>query len=363
MRFEMALTAGEFFINLGINGAEKAINSLSNIDEGMKNLWDSSIAAKTAIVGALVGIEQLYSHSGQLGANLNNTSIYLDEGVIKLQQFQNAARNANVPVAEMDATLKNLKKSMTAMTLGGQAPAGFGMLMMATGAQIGPQQIREFAKDPTQLLMLIEKALSNSKIDQATKNSIAEGMQVAGEAMISALSKNLINPNNFLTSETLSKEEVENLARGNVALNNFIHNLEILSAKFLSLSEAPIFNFLSDLTSEPAWKVHGSEAEKQRNLKLKKIQEEGYERSMAATGKWYNLQFGEIPKLLDDTVKSLYLPGPAGTRAYIVNQDIKGGDVIVHGNIDEKNAKPIMDKQQQQNNNALGQSNANTLLK
>ena len=88
--------AGRFFISLGLNGAEKTLSGLSQVNDHFGGLKTLSTEAKLAILAALAGLEQLVSVGGKFGSQMTMLHEHLNVSIQDLQKYGNAAQIAGI---------------------------------------------------------------------------------------------------------------------------------------------------------------------------------------------------------------------------------------------------------------------------
>ena len=86
------MLAGEFFINLGIKGADKTLGELTNTQKGMEGLGASSLEAKAAVVALFYAMKQLVGLSANTGFSLHSFEAFTGIDHKVLERYQYAAR-------------------------------------------------------------------------------------------------------------------------------------------------------------------------------------------------------------------------------------------------------------------------------
>lgn len=127
------MIAAELFIKLGILGDGKAKQQLTGIKGTLGEVKTSGLAAKAAILGMVYGLERLMSNSMNAGASLMSYANATGLSAERLQQWQYAARHANVSAEEMEQSMTNLQSSMIKMQMGEGVPSGMGVIANAVG--------------------------------------------------------------------------------------------------------------------------------------------------------------------------------------------------------------------------------------
>lgn len=200
---------GELFIKLGILGDDKAKKGLTGVKGGLKEAKEMSLEAKAAIVGMVYGLERLMSNSMNAGANLMTFANVTGMSVERLQEWQYAARHANVSAEEMESNFVNLQSAMTKIRLGGAAPAGLGVIADALEkAGIG-FDMKRAGEDIEYLMKSLQSASQLPELKGALGNEMLKGF--VGHNTIGAMRQNVFTEENFAKAPKYSGGEAARL--------------------------------------------------------------------------------------------------------------------------------------------------------
>ncbi len=218
------MEVGQLFINLGIKGSDKTVDSLTNVKKGMGETKSMSLEMKAAILSAFYGLEKLMSMSMQTGTSLNNFNTLTGISAQTLQQWQYAARQAGISGDEMASSFKTAQSIMTKMLMGQAHPMGLSRVALLTGG-ITKEQIDEMAKDPVKLMQrLQEYALKEQNIGLRNETLKSFGLS---EGVITAMSKNAFRPDVFKRAPTYSDKEISSLSKADVAWANLNQKIQM----------------------------------------------------------------------------------------------------------------------------------------
>lgn len=123
------MTIAELFVKIGIKGGPEATKNLKAINSGMQEIASSSLAAKAAVAGVIIGLERLTGFASQIGLDLEKFGVITGLSTRELQKWQHAAMLFDVSGNEMADTIKGVQSAMTNMKLGKGAPEGFAAMM------------------------------------------------------------------------------------------------------------------------------------------------------------------------------------------------------------------------------------------
>ena len=212
------MNIAEFFVSLGIKGAEGAVNSVKSVTDGMSDLWSKSTTAKVAIVGAFYELEQMFSASNKTGAELANFGTLTGNSTRKVQEYNAAIQLATGVQRDMNTTLATFTDlqdkindirfnkggivghlQMMFSALGMQAPNPKELLRWAGNVDMLIQHMRDFADTARNRHMepgMIRKVLEGITGDEGLITSLMKGglspAKLAATAPLT-LSDNYIN--------------------------------------------------------------------------------------------------------------------------------------------------------------------------
>lgn len=116
------MKAGDFFINLGLTGAEKMAGGLSQINDHFSGLKGISTEAKLAILAALAGLEQIVAVSGKFGNSVTKNTQFLNIGNQAFQQWEASAQRFGAAAGVASGTLQKIQDTMNDIWAGKGPP-------------------------------------------------------------------------------------------------------------------------------------------------------------------------------------------------------------------------------------------------
>jgi hypothetical protein len=164
--------AGKFFISLGLNGAEKTLSGLSQINDHFGGLKTLSTEAKLAILAALAGLEQLVSIGGKFGSQMTMMHEHLNVSIQDLQKYGNAAQIAGSSTQSMYTAFGNIQDALESIRLQGKAapfmPALLGLIQQS-GQNITSDDILKMGNTKggdVKFFNLLRGMINNSKVNK-----------------------------------------------------------------------------------------------------------------------------------------------------------------------------------------------------
>ena len=161
----------EFYVSLGVKGSEKSVGAITAVTDGMSNLWNSSTAAKVAIVGAFYELEQLFSASNKTGTELAQFSTLTGLSTQKVQEYNAAIQLATGNQRDLNTTIStftDLQKSVRNIQFGdgnivGKLSQMFGLIGRDA---MSPDELKKWAPN---IDMLIQRMREFAVKAQALK--------------------------------------------------------------------------------------------------------------------------------------------------------------------------------------------------
>lgn len=212
----MGLSAGEFFVNLGLKGADGTIGLLNKTTGGFSELKSMSVETKAAILGVLYALEKIVSTSGQLGTSLQNFKAVSDINPDVLQRWEYAAIKAGVPTQTLLNSFLKLQSVAFDVRAGKGLPEWLTPIITSLaqhGQDIGTDWASRWQKDPTLAFKAIQQFAQLSDIDRSTR---ALALERAGfdPNLVTALMRESFtqaNLNKVPQSAILKRDEIERL--------------------------------------------------------------------------------------------------------------------------------------------------------
>lgn len=220
------MTAGEFFINLGIKGTDTASKAIKGVKEGLNDTASSGLAAKAAIIGAVYALERMLASSAKFGTGLTNFAAITDQSTQALQRWQYAGKLAGMSADDVEGNFKGLFKTLTDVKYGlANAPRGLDTVVALTGFDID-KGIKDL---PYAMSKLVQAAkIMSPEIGREMFKSFG-----VTDSMYAASRRNAFDPKTLARAPILSTQEIANLTEMNSLFGDSEYRIEKL---FRSLS-------------------------------------------------------------------------------------------------------------------------------
>lgn len=205
----MSVSIADFFVSLGVKGADKTKREVKDVKGSIEGVKDMSLQAKAAIVGMVFGLQQMVGSAARMGTELGKFSDYTGLSAQALQKYQYAAKLVGVANEEVEGSLKAIQDRMTQTRLFGEAPKGLGLL--ADAVDIDFDRI----DDTFYMFNKIQEFLRKAPI--AAGNQVAQSFGLT-EGVIAAMRKGAFNPAAMAKADLYSQKEIQNLRAMDVEL-------------------------------------------------------------------------------------------------------------------------------------------------
>jgi len=231
------MNIAEFFVSLGIKGADESISKVSGVTEGMNNLFSAANVAKASILAAFYALEQMTAGSNKTGTELKEFSVLTGMSARTLQQYEYAAQQAvghNVKLADTFINMQNAIKGM----LGGEGSGAFktlGQLVNALhthGINVSMKEAAQWMTNIPLLIQRMQQVALLKNIGAIWKRHIIEGMGAQPD-FTEVLMLGGVTPGKVAAAKghTLSDHEVDNLVRAATAWANMNTNMDLAIGK------------------------------------------------------------------------------------------------------------------------------------
>lgn len=222
------MNVGELFIKLGITGVDKTRESLVSTKDGLKEVHNSAIAMKAAIVAALYTLERLTASSNATGTNLLNTSAVLGVSTDVLQQYQYAAQQVGISNDSLTGTFKTLQSSMSKIQLGEAPPEKIALISEGLGKGLleDKNALDEFAKSPQKLLQKLQEYALNTKVPAGFRNEVLKSFGL-GDDMIAGLLRGAFNPRVLASAPKYNFNEINSLDENRQKMANLSTKIQM----------------------------------------------------------------------------------------------------------------------------------------
>lgn len=243
----MSVTAGEFFVNLGVKGAEKTVGAITSVRKGLNETASTSLETKAAIVGAMYALERMFAASGAMGTGLTNFNSLLGVSTKTLQQYQYAARQMGVTNEETAGTFRSLQGLMSKTLMGEGAPKGLARVAQLTGG-MSPADILRYQQHPEELINKLQMYALREK-NLGLRNEVLKSFNLS-DSMIAAMSRNAFTPSALARAPTYSEGEIRQLDRANIAWSNLGQKIEMAFGRFNAKHGMGLVRDISHITDE-----------------------------------------------------------------------------------------------------------------
>jgi hypothetical protein len=176
---------GEFFVELGVHGAQGALSSVKNLVKAFGDLPVEAAGALLAVAGFEYGLARLTNRAIETAIGLKAFTSQTGLSGQELQRWQGVAEQANVSAEAVASSVSALEKNMAAIRLGqgniapfqmfgiGVNQNAFGVLNQLRGkihgmpSAMATNMISQMGLDPNMVQVL---KLSNKEFERMAKN-------------------------------------------------------------------------------------------------------------------------------------------------------------------------------------------------
>jgi hypothetical protein len=238
---------GDLFLDIGIQGAEKTMGSLTGVQKGLKETASMSLEAKAALVGVFYALERVFAQSGQRGTDLTNFNTLLGGGTQTIQRYMYAAQQVGVANKSVESSFKSLSATMTKTLMGEGAPKGLAQVARLTGG-FSREDVDRFARQPELLLQRLSEYAKREK-SIPLRNEVLKSFGL-GDDMIAAVSKDAFNPQALAKAPTYNENEVASLNKSNIAWSNLGTTMEMAFGRFNAAHGGQLVQDLTKITGK-----------------------------------------------------------------------------------------------------------------
>lgn len=231
------MTIAELFVKIGVQGTEAAAKGLGNIKGGLADIASSSLAAKAAVAGVIIGLERLTGFASQVGMDLYKFNVTTGLSTQELQKWQYALMKVDVSGDEVASTIAHIQASMTDMRLGKGAPEGFAQFADAVALD------QDRVDDTFYVLSKWEEFLKNAPASVGNQIAKTAGFT---ENMIQGMRVVNRERDKLSKSKSINDDEIKNLVKINSAWKDFWFSLKTMGVKFIALEGLGAVKELAD---------------------------------------------------------------------------------------------------------------------
>ena len=222
----------DLYIDVDVKGDKETGKRLEKTNNWLKDIKDSAVGAVGAVRGALGWLNNFAADSLSAGMALQQFANLTGLSTEELQKWRYWAQQSGVSADAMDASIKNIQRSMAQLKLHGNVPEGFRVIAEAEG--ITDQDVN----DPYEILRKIRHyALTHNRnaAEKAVTDRLLSGA-IGNEQVEGALLSSHFDPNSTPRGQMFSKDQERTLASLSVRLQNLIthwqHRQGFTVAKF-----------------------------------------------------------------------------------------------------------------------------------
>lgn len=217
---------GQLFINLGIQGAEKAVGALGGVRKGLADVTSLSTEAKVGILGVFYGLERLTSESNRVGLGLQNFEKLTGLSSDALQRWQFLMRQGGVSAEETTQNVQSLQKALAQIALNKGAPQGITALANVLGG-IDHKKLQDpfYFLDRMREYARVVKEKGGGAPVEAVMNDILGSFSLS-PGFIAQLKTSQVDLQKVRPSELYSSKEQTALARMSVQWSNLGNQIE-----------------------------------------------------------------------------------------------------------------------------------------
>lgn len=230
------MNVGEFFVLLGVKGDDKSKKAIGGVDTAIKDVKNSSVAAKIAILGVVYGLERMMSQSMQAGTGLKQFADFTGLSAVELQKWQYAGRQFGVGADEIASGAKTVQSAMAQMRMGMGAPAGMSFLDQVVGLE------NEKVDDAFYMLGKLQEFAK--KVQTPMANEVLKSFGLS-EKMIAAMRNNAFNPEAFAKAQVYSTSAIDTLNKSNAMWSNLGDKMQKMFGNF-TVKNGPVL--ISNIT-------------------------------------------------------------------------------------------------------------------
>ncbi len=249
------MNIGELFINLGINGTDKAVGALSSVTKGLGETKSMSLEAKAGILAAVYAFERMISASARNGMSLQQFANSTGLAVDKMQNLENATRQFGVSAEETRSTVKGIQNSITGALFGDGAPKALA-IMKNFGVDVDFNKLKDEKEGPYYAIEKYQELAK--KASPAILRYLFPGASV-GDNMLGFFRKNTADLWHNNLGPVNSPQMIEALSKAQVAMlnleNKLAHGFDVFTAKHgqevvedIERITTSIFNLLDAVT-------------------------------------------------------------------------------------------------------------------
>lgn len=239
------MTVGEFFINLGVKGADKAMGALGSVKNLLSEGSSNALILKGSIIGAFYALERLMEKSAATGMALHQFGVYTGESADKLQRWQYLGRQSGIAAEEMQSSIQGVQDAMQEMVISGRAPEGLGTLAAKTGGF----DVNRAYKDVFYVMDKLRQFAKETKDTPGLANKVLKSFSLS-PGVVTALRESKVELDKIRPSELYTDSEVNRLKNINVGWSNLFNFIEKSIGKMNAMEGEKILQGVTKVTEQ-----------------------------------------------------------------------------------------------------------------
>lgn len=237
------MTIAEFFVKIGIKGADQTAKGLGSVKQGLQGILSTSLETKAALVGVFYGLSRLTTTSAAWGQSIKGFSDLTGLSADRLQRWQYMAKVSGGTADDMAASIKSVQNAMTQAVLGHGTPSGMEML----GREVGLDKNR--LRDTFYVMDKLREFAQKTKNTPDIANDILKSFGL-DEKTIQVMRTSRVELDKISQSKLLNPNEVGNLSKVNLAWQDLWHKIEVFSGKMVAKDGLALVKDLSKATDQ-----------------------------------------------------------------------------------------------------------------
>lgn len=224
---------GELFIQIGVAGTDKSVDSLQSVQRGLKDTMSAAFGVTAAITSAVYAFRKFGEQSNATGMDLKNFENTTGLSTDSLQRWQQLGISAGQSAETMTAAFSRVQAVMTDMALGKAFPEGIGRIQNELTRLGKPIDIGRAQTDTAYMMSKLREYALDTAIQpqyrtSALKSFLSEG---AITALMGSGKFNLGAATDIYSRKDISAQSGMQ-AGWNKLIWNFEHSIGRLNAQF-----------------------------------------------------------------------------------------------------------------------------------
>lgn len=126
------MNAGELFVKIGVQGADKAAKEVSGLGRALTDVSARGLAAKAAVLGVVYGVTSLVSGTARAGQSVYNFGVYTGKSIEQLEKWKISMMKGGVSADEFQGQAESLFRVIGGFKFG-EFPKSLGYVFNNSG--------------------------------------------------------------------------------------------------------------------------------------------------------------------------------------------------------------------------------------